>query len=109
MFTVVQRAVESGDAHQVGIVLATLSWCTTPGSIIVIPALLIWLWVVRPERRPRIDDSPQAMMSAALQLERRGNVAAAIAKYEEVMRRFAGTETARDAEVSIRSLRARVD
>jgi TolA-binding protein len=47
-------------------------------------------------------------MSAALRLEASGDVTAAIAKYEDVMRRFPGTEAARDAEVSIRSLKAKI-
>ena len=49
----------------------------------------------------------RALMSAAFRLESRGNVSAAIAKYEEIMRGFPGTEWAGDAEASIRSLRAK--
>ena len=54
------------------------------------------------------EDDAQALMFAALRLESRGDVAAAIAKYDEVIQRFAGTETASDAEASIRSLKAKI-
>jgi heme A synthase len=54
------------------------------------------------------EDDGQALMSAALRLESRGDVRAAIAKYEEVMRRFPATDFAKDAEVSIRSLREKI-
>ena len=54
------------------------------------------------------EDDAQALMSAALRLESRGDVSAAIANYEEVMRRFPATDFAKDAEVSIRSLREKI-
>lgn len=54
------------------------------------------------------EEDAQALMSAALRLESRGDVAAAIAKYEEVIHRFPGTEPAKDAEASIRSLKAKI-
>ncbi len=54
------------------------------------------------------EDDAQALMSAALRLESRGDASAAIAKYEEVMLRFPGTDFAKDAEVSIRSLREKI-
>lgn len=107
MFGVVQREVETGRAHEVGIGLATIAGCTTPGSIIVIPSLAVWLWVARSKRLPGSEDGSDAIMSSALQLEAKGDVAAAIAKYEEVMRRFPGTEAAKDAEISIRNLKAK--
>ena len=50
----------------------------------------------------------QALMSAALRFESRGDASAAFAKYEEVMRRFPGTDFAKDAEVDIRSLREKI-
>ena len=53
---------------------------------------------------PTLGDA-QAVLSAAIGLESSGDAAGAIAKYEEVMRRFAGTEAATDAEASIRSLK----
>jgi hypothetical protein len=108
MFYVVQQAVNSGSAHEIGITLATIEYCTTPGSIVVIPSLLVWLWVVRSKHQPGSEDDPKVIMSAALRLEASGDVTAAIAKYEDVMRRFPGTEAARDAEVSIRSLKAKI-
>lgn len=54
------------------------------------------------------EDDAQALMSAALRQESRGDVSVAIAKYEEVMRRFPGTDYAKDADVSIRSLREKI-
>jgi hypothetical protein len=53
-------------------------------------------------------DDPLALLSAASRLELSGQVPAAIATYEEITRRFAGTEAARDAEASIRSLKAKI-
>ena len=53
-------------------------------------------------------DYADTLMSAALRLESRGDASAAIAKYEEVMRRFPGTDFAKDAEVDIRSLREKI-
>lgn len=53
-------------------------------------------------------DDPLALLSAASQLELSGQVPAAIATYEQIMTRFAGTEAARDAEASIRSLKATI-
>ena len=54
------------------------------------------------------EDDAQALTSAALRLESRGDAAAASAKYDEVIQGFAGTETASDAEASIRSLKAKI-
>ena len=54
------------------------------------------------------EDDAQALMSAALRLESRGDVSAAIAKYEEAMRRFPATDFAKDAEASIRSLTEKI-
>lgn len=53
-------------------------------------------------------DDACALLSAALRLETQGQVSAAIAKYEEVIQRFPGTEPATDAAASIRSLRAKI-
>jgi hypothetical protein len=50
----------------------------------------------------------QAVLSAAIRLESSGDAAGAVAKYEEVMQRFAGTEAARDAEASVRSLKEKI-
>lgn len=54
------------------------------------------------------EDGAAALMSAALRLECRGDVTAAIAKYQEIMHSFADTEAARDAEASIRSLKTKI-
>ena len=54
------------------------------------------------------EDDPVALLSAATRFESSGQVAAAIATYEEITRRFGGTEAARDAEASIRSLKAKL-
>jgi hypothetical protein len=54
-------------------------------------------------------DDLQALLSAASRLELSGQVPAAIATYERIMKRFAGTEAARDAEASIRSLKAKIE
>ena len=56
----------------------------------------------------RNEDDAQILMSAALRLETTGNIAAAIAKYKEVVQKYAGTEAAHDAEVSIRSLKTKI-
>jgi len=53
-------------------------------------------------------DDARALLSAALRLETQGQVCAAITKYEEVVQRFPGTEPAKDADASIRSLRAKI-
>ena len=53
-------------------------------------------------------DDARALLSAALRLETQGQVSAAIAKYEEVIQRFPGTEPAKDADASIRSLKAKI-
>jgi hypothetical protein len=55
------------------------------------------------------EDDAVGALSVATRLEARGEVGAAIAKYEEVVRRFGGTEAAKDAEVSIRSLKSKID
>jgi hypothetical protein len=47
-------------------------------------------------------------LSSATRLESYGDAAGAIAKYEEIMRRFPGSEAAHDAEVSVRSLKAKI-
>lgn len=49
-----------------------------------------------------------AVLSIASRLKTRGEVAAAISKYEEVIRRFGGTEAAKDAAASIRSLKSKI-
>jgi hypothetical protein len=54
------------------------------------------------------EDDAHALMAAASRLEARGDVSAAIAKYEEVMWGFPATDFAVDAEASIRSLRAKI-
>ena len=54
------------------------------------------------------EDDAQILLSAALRLETSGNIAAAIAKYKEVIQKYAGTEAAHDAEVSIRSLKTKI-
>ena len=53
-------------------------------------------------------DDARALLSAALRLETRGQVSAAIAKYEEVIQRFPGTEPAKDADASIRNLKDKI-
>ena len=54
------------------------------------------------------EDDAVAVLRVATRLETRGEVAAALSKYEEVIRRFGGTEPAKDAEASIRSLRSKI-
>ena len=54
------------------------------------------------------EDDACALLSAALRLETQGQVSAAIAKYDEVIQRFPGTEPAKDADASIRSLKAKI-
>lgn len=54
------------------------------------------------------EDDARALLSAALRLETQGQVGAAIAKYEEVIQRFPGTEPAKDADATIRSLTAKI-
>jgi hypothetical protein len=46
-------------------------------------------------------------LAAAHRLEVSGNVAAAIESYDQIIQRFPGSEAARDAEASIRSLKQR--
>ena len=53
------------------------------------------------------EDDAVAALSRATRLESRGNAADAIAKYEEIIRRFEETEAAKDAEISIRNLKAK--
>jgi hypothetical protein len=40
----VPLAIKNGASGALGVVLGTLSYCTTPGSILVLPALGIWFW-----------------------------------------------------------------
>ncbi len=47
-------------------------------------------------------------LSVVNRLESRGDAAGAIAKYEEIMCTFEDSEAARDAEASIRSLKAKI-
>ena len=54
------------------------------------------------------EDDARVLLSAALRLETQGQVSAAIAKYEEVIQGFPGTEPAKDADASIRSLKAKI-
>lgn len=54
------------------------------------------------------EDDAQALMSDAIRLESRGDVTAAIAQYDLITKRFADTDSARDAEASIRSLKAKI-
>jgi hypothetical protein len=50
-----------------------------------------------------------ALFSEAVRLESKGDIAGALAKYAAVMEKFPGTGAARDAEISIRSLKEKVD
>ena len=47
---VVPQAIENGASGVRGVVLATLSYCTTPLSLLVLIVLGIWLWSVRSGR-----------------------------------------------------------
>jgi hypothetical protein len=53
------------------------------------------------------EDDAFAALSVATRLESRGEVGAAISKYEKVIREFGGTEAAKDAEASIRDLKSK--
>jgi TolA-binding protein len=53
-------------------------------------------------------EDADALLSEAAGLESKGDTAGALAKYEAVRQRFRGTEAARDAEASIRSLKGKV-
>ena len=50
-------------------------------------------------------EDPYALLSEAARLESKGDIAGALATYEAVRQGFEGTEAARDAEASIRSLK----
>ena len=47
---VVPLAIKNGASGALGIVLGTISYCTTPGSILVLPILGIWFWTARRKR-----------------------------------------------------------
>ncbi len=64
-------------------------------------------WISKHCRGPENEDG-YALLSEAARLEAKGDTAAALAKYEAVRQQFRGTEAARDAEASIRSLRGKV-
>ena len=53
-------------------------------------------------------EDADALLSEAARLESKGDTAGALAKYEAVRQGFRGTEAARDAEASIRSLKGKV-
>ena len=44
---VMPLAIKTGASGFLGIILATLSYCTTPGSLLVLPILGIWFWSSR--------------------------------------------------------------
>jgi hypothetical protein len=54
------------------------------------------------------EEDGYALLSEAARLESKGDPAGALAKYEAIARRFRGTDAARDAETSIRSLKGKV-
>lgn len=54
------------------------------------------------------EDDAVSALSRASRLESRGDSVGAIAKYEEIVRRFEGTEIAKDAEISIQNLKAKI-
>jgi len=54
------------------------------------------------------EDNAVAALSVATRLETSGEVAAAISKYEEIIRRFGDSEAAKDAEISIRTLKSKI-
>ena len=74
---------------------------------------LVWARLQRGELKEFISkhsqgsekDDPYARLSEAGRLESKGDIAGALAKYEAVREKFPGTEAARDAEASIRSLK----
>ena len=54
------------------------------------------------------EDDAVAAVSLATRLETSGELDAAISKYEEVIKRFGGTEAAKDAEASLRNLKSKI-
>jgi hypothetical protein len=56
----------------------------------------------------RTEEDAVAALAVATRLESLGDAGAAITKYEEVIRWFGGSEAAKDAELSMRSLRAKI-
>lgn len=54
------------------------------------------------------EDDARAALSVATRLELRGEVRAAIATYDQIVRSFEGTEAATDAKASIRSLKSKI-
>lgn len=108
MFYLLERAISSGLVDKVGVIFALLAECTSPLSIIIIALTVTWFCKARPKRPSEKEDDPSVIVTDALQLERQGEIAAAIAKYEIVMRRFPGSEEAKDANISIRDLKAKI-
>jgi hypothetical protein len=47
---VAPMAIRNGASGAIGIALGTLSYCTTPGSIVVLPILAIWFWTAHRKR-----------------------------------------------------------
>ncbi len=47
---VVPLAIKNGAPGVLGMLLGTISYCTTPGSIVVLPLLGIWFWTARRKR-----------------------------------------------------------
>jgi hypothetical protein len=54
-----------------------------------------------------VEDEARVALRMATRLESKGKLDDAIGAYEEIVQRFRGTEAAKDAEASLRSLKQR--
>ena len=81
---------------------------TPPGYRIIGADLKEYGPVSAEQLRESGKEDANALLSEAARLEFKGDTAGALAKYEAVRQRFRGTEAARDAEASIRSLKGKV-
>jgi hypothetical protein len=61
---------------------------------------------ILPDLRKEGRDAAWSLLGEAAALERRGDIAGAVAKYEEVKSRFPGTDASKDAEIGIENLNA---
>ncbi len=88
-------------------------------GIFILPAWAYWVfdalahffqkvWSPRPPREMPREERAFVLLEEASKLETRGRVKEALAQYQTVVEKFAGTAASRDAQKSIESLRAKV-
>jgi hypothetical protein len=97
------------------------SWPVIAGlavAVLVLPPCAYWVFVLffgrdawpwkSATREVPQEERARALLDEATKLETRGRLKEALAKYQTVVERFAGTEASHDAQKCIESLRARI-